>query len=173
MVLTAGIDHFDTVGGRVLGKVIGGAIHMVSDATLQIVENVVVSGSDAIHTTVDYALSDDQFIAVVTLIGAARNRAGNAQSTTLTGNALENTLAANLGNDTLTGLGGGDVLNRGAGNDSLLGGKDADTLDGPSGADRVYGENGDDVLRGRAWADFLDGGADDDRLSGSYAAATL
>ena len=182
VVLGAGSDMFDTIGGRLTGAVFGGLgddVFRVDSMLVPIVE-AAGGGTDRIESTVDFDLATAAEVENLTLIGNAVTGAGNALGNVLTGNFRDNVLGGAGGNDTMDGGTGNDSLRGDTGNDSVLGGDGDDSLRGASGADtifggagddtvwgdvlgdRLYGDDGDDVMVGGAGRDFLYGGPDAD-----------
>jgi Ca2+-binding RTX toxin-like protein len=166
--LGTGDDLFDTIGGTVLGQVLGGEgndTYRVSSETLVIVETAVF-GTDTIESTVSYDLAATPHVEVLRLLDSAREGAGNAQPNLLLGNVLANRLSGLTGDDTLFGQAGNDTLDGGAGDDTLYGGEGDDELRGRGQADTLQGDDGDDRLLGGAQNDSLSGGDGDDTLTG-------
>ena len=155
-------DYDWLTGGRVMGKVTGGAgadSYHVDRSDVTIVD--VTGGVDRVYASVDFRLSErvEQLI----LSGSSGLAGyGNAQSNLITGDS---------GDDTLRGLGGDDALNGGDGDNRVLGGFGQDTLTGGDGDDLLDGGAGNDVIRAGYGSDRLVGGAGFDLLSFELIAA--
>ena len=144
--LGAGDDIFDTRGGVVHGKIMGGQGYdtfIVDSQSFKLVE-AQNQGTDLVKSTVDHSL--EQNIENLTLIGKANVDA--------TGNGLDNVIFGNAGKNVLKGLEGEDLLFGGRGDDRLVGGVGSDYFD-------FTPNTGHDVV-----VDFIDG---EDYISSEYA----
>jgi Ca2+-binding RTX toxin-like protein len=129
-------------------------------------------GTDTVHTTVTYSLTDNVENGYIDgSLGVGLY--GNALDNTLVGNAGDDTINGNDGNDTIHGGGGMDFLYAGNGDDTVYGDTGNDTLFGESGSDHLYGGDGTDTLYGGADNDVLDGGIGHDVLIGGAGQDTL
>jgi Ca2+-binding RTX toxin-like protein len=127
--LGGGNDVFDTVGGRVIGDIYGGAGNDLFRPGAQVESITGDAGNDTLdfspHASITVAL-DGAFAN----LGAARNDSyagieiviGTAGSDRIGGDANGNLLRGNGGVDVLSGQGGNDTLQGGAGADRLNGG---------------------------------------------------
>ncbi|MDB9454896.1 bluetail domain-containing putative surface protein [Dolichospermum circinale] len=87
-------------------------------------------GTDKVHTTISYTLTDN--VEDLALQEIATNING-------TGNTLNNTITDNTKDNLLDGGDGNDIIRASKGNDTLIGGLGTDTLTGGLGSDRfVY-----------------------------------
>ncbi|MDB9492846.1 hypothetical protein PN478_20305, partial [Dolichospermum circinale CS-534/05] len=87
-------------------------------------------GTDKVHTTISYTLTDN--LEDLALQEIATNING-------TGNTLNNTITDNTKDNLLDGGDGNDIIRASKGNDTLIGGLGTDTLTGGLGSDRfVY-----------------------------------
>lgn len=135
----AGLDSFIGYGGD--------DIYVVDNAAESITE-IAGQGTDAVYTTVSYALAAG--VSIERLVAAPL---ASTNSVTLTGNELAqvivgnnglNTIYGGAGNDSIYGMGGNDWLESAQGNDSLFGGTGVDrfvfreSLGAASGIDRIY-----------------------------------
>lgn len=108
-------------GGTGNDTMVGGAGDdtYVVDSSLDLIEEAVGGGIDAVQSSVTYSIASDANIENLTLTGTATaNATGNTANNLLTGNSAANTLSGGAGNDTLSG---------GAGNDTMVGGTGDDT----------------------------------------------
>jgi len=96
-------------GGDMMQGGAGNDTYFIDNAADMVLENL-GEGSDAIFSTVSYALSAN--VETLVLQGA-----GNLDGT---GNALANSIFGNSGDNVLDGAGDADVLTGGAGNDSFV-----------------------------------------------------
>ena len=116
-------------------------------------------GSDTVHATVNYTLTDN--------VENLRLMAGGL---TGRGNGLDNKLVGSIGGDIIYGQGGADTIQGLDGNDRLYGGDGDDRLFGDQGADYLFGDAGNDTLSGDEGNDWLEGGAGNDRIEGGAGA---
>lgn len=136
VLLGAGNDTFNTIGGVLKGKVYGGEgndTFSIDNAKLKIVERA-DEGTDTIKSTISYKLAEN--FENLQLLGSKNLRA--------TGNAGDNELLGNKGDNLLTGLGGIDTFHFGT-----KGGKDT-IADFEIGVDKI------DLSRWKGIADFDD-----------------
>lgn len=91
------------------------------DADLQNVENITVTGANA----VDLSVQTEAFT-ITAIDGAAHNVTSGAGSDTITFGAGNDTVVAGAGDDTVNGGAGDDEITGGTGNDNLTGGVGAD-----------------------------------------------
>ncbi len=127
-VLT-GLDGNDTISGGTGADTMAGGFGddvFIVDNIGDVVSENYSEGTDAIQSTVSYALNDN--IENLLLTGSG--------GTNGTGNNDDNILTGNAKNNVLTGLDGNDTLNGGLGNDTLNGGTGTDLMTGGLGADR-------------------------------------
>jgi Ca2+-binding RTX toxin-like protein len=113
---TSGANTLDGGGGADIligGK--GNDTYIIDNAADTVVENT-GEGSDAVQSSVNYALSDN--IENLTLTGTAEAGMGNDLANKLWGNDGSNKLWGGAGNDTLDGGAGADILFGGLGNDT-------------------------------------------------------
>jgi len=146
-VLTGNVGSNTLNGGLGADTMVGGSgndtYHV--DNVGDVVTELAGEGTDRVISTISYALGDN--VENLTLSGTdAINGAGNALANSLTGNAAANVLDGGDGNDSLTGGGGNDSLLGGAGNDTLNGGLGTDTMAGGTENDTYYVDNVGDVV---------------------------
>lgn len=107
VTLGNGVNVLWLTGGRVMGRVVGGAgadTYHVDQSDLAIVDTT--GGRDKVYSSVDFQLSPG--IEELYLVGGARSLVGS-------GNGMANVIVGNDGNDTLNGFGGNDSLTGGGG----------------------------------------------------------
>ncbi len=156
VILGNGVNVFWLTGGRIMGKVMGGAgddtYHV--DRTDVMIDDL-TGGVDKVYASVDFRLSDrvEQLY-----LSGSRGLVG-------IGNAQNNVIVGDAGDDTLRGLGGNDAINGGDGNNRILGGFGQDTLVGGEGDDTLDGGSGNDVIRAGYGNDKLLGGSGVDLVS--------
>jgi Ca2+-binding RTX toxin-like protein len=161
--LGSGEDVFDNRGGKVTGKVEGGAgddTLIVDSAATKLKENGGSEGYDTVKSTVSYTLSEN--VERLILLGKRDIDAkGNNDQSDLFGNAGDNTLSAFDGNDILDGKKGNDKLNGGDGADTFVfkTGYGQDTV--------TKFEDGVDVLDVRGWKAINNFSDVEDHLSSS------
>ena len=98
-----------------------------------VVENV-DEGTDIVHTTASYILSDNVENLILDQAGGTING---------TGNELNNSITGNNNANVLNGGGGNDRLDAWDGNDTLIGGRGNDYMEGGSGSDNYVFNIGD------------------------------
>ena len=136
----AGNDYLDGgVGADTMVGGLGNDAYIVDQAADQVIE-AAGQGTDALYTSVSYALAAGQQIETIattsqTGIGAI-NLYGNEFSQTINGNNGANVISGGGGNDIISGFSGNDTLTGGAGNDVLIGGAGRDALVGGGNLDR-------------------------------------
>lgn len=151
-LVARGFAFTGSLGGDVLtgatnglNKLAGGAgddTYIVNHVTDQVLE-ASSEGIDAVHTSVDFTLSD-----FVENLFAAVPEGSSSAPVALTGNNLSNMIQALPGLPTdnrLQGRGGNDQILAFEGNDILEGGAGEDMLDGGSGSDTYVFGMGDGV----------------------------
>ncbi len=110
------------------------------------------AGTDVVHSSITYTLTDN--VENLVLTGAADIN-GN-------GNELNNIINGNTGANVLDGKAGNDTINGNLGADTLVGGEGNDALNGDAGDDTLHGDAGNDVLNGGLGADTMAAGSGDD-----------
>ncbi len=156
VLLGNGVNVFWLTGGRIMGKVMGGAgVDTYHVDRSDVIIDDLTGGVDRVYASVDFRLSDrvEQLY-----LSGSRGLVG-------IGNAQSNVIVGDAGDDTLRGLSGNDAINGGDGNNRILGGFGQDTLTGGNGDDVIDGGGGDDVVRIGFGNDRLTGGAGFDLLS--------
>jgi VCBS repeat-containing protein len=150
----AGNDTLD--GGAGVDTMQGGAGNdtYYVDNTADVIAENLNEGTDSVHASATYTLSDN--IENLTLTGTAAING--------TGNALDNVIVGNTGNNILSGLDGNDTLTGNAGNDMLDGGAGADSMAGGAGDDTYVVDNAGDVV-----TEAANSGTDTVQSSISYA----
>jgi Ca2+-binding RTX toxin-like protein len=129
--LGAGNDYFDTLGGKLIGKVTGGMgddIIVTDDWQIKYTEDA-GQGTDTVKSTVTFTLGNN--IENLILIGEGIAwGVGNGLDNSLLGNSADNMLFGNGGSDTLDGAAGNDTLTGGTGGDTFVfnKGHDSDTI---------------------------------------------
>lgn len=157
-----GDDRLDGgTGNDVMKGGLGNDVYVV-DNGFDVVDDVVLGGTDRIESSISYDLRDVNHIENLTLTGTAQiNGTGDNSDNVITGNSAGNALL---------GLDGDDTLNGGGGNDTLDGGRGSDVMRGEAGNDTfiINASSGTDAT--------IDGGADTDTvestISFSLAAST-
>jgi Ca2+-binding RTX toxin-like protein len=104
-----------------------------------------LGGSDTVHSTVSFTLSDD--VERLDLTGTASiNGTGNVNAEQIFGNDAANKLQGLAGADKIWGKGGNDTLSGGADKDMLYGDAGNDRIDGGAAQDKLTGGAGADVF---------------------------
>ncbi|WP_278047005.1 bluetail domain-containing putative surface protein, partial [Dolichospermum circinale] len=117
------------VGADTMTRGTGNDWYWVDNAGDSVIE-LANQGTDKVHTTISYTLTDN--LEDLALQEIATNING-------TGNTLNNTITDNTKDNLLDGGAGNDIIRASGGNDTLIGGLGADTLTGGLGSDRfVY-----------------------------------
>jgi Ca2+-binding RTX toxin-like protein len=126
LIGSAGYDRLDGgTGSDSLYGGVGNDTYVVDDAN-DVITEYVGEGTDAVESSVTYALSDN--LENLTLTGnQAIGGSGNALNNVITGNAAANVLLGADGNDNLQGGAGNDRLDGGTGKDTMVGGIGDDT----------------------------------------------
>jgi Ca2+-binding RTX toxin-like protein len=131
-----GLGGNDTLDGLLGADVMAGGagndVYLVDNAA-DFVQEAAGAGTDAVFTTVSYALRVGQ--AIESLIA---NPTGASTPLSLTGNELANKITGNSGANILNGGKGDDYLSGGAGNDKLYGNIGKDVMLGGAGKDFYY-----------------------------------
>ena len=189
---------------------LGDDVYVVDNLLDKVNEATAGAGTDTVLASVTFTTGS--FIENLTLTGSdAINATGNALNNVLTGNSGSNLISAAGGNDTLSGGLGNDTLDGGTGTDEMSGGAGSDLLRVDSVTDTVFedvgggndtiestvsfiladnfehltligtdnvdgtgnavnniltGNAGSNVLQGLAGADVISGGGGDDTLDG-------
>jgi VCBS repeat-containing protein len=152
LIGNSGNDTLDGgIGADTMSGGYGNDTYIVDDAG-DIVTEGAGAGTDTVHSSIDYTLTDN--VERLTLTGT-ENLEG-------TGNNLGNIITGNTGNNVLDGKGGNDTINAGDGNDILIGGDGNDSLNGQAGDDQLTGDAGNDTLNGGSGADLMVGGTGND-----------
>ncbi|MDB5550425.1 MAG: hemolysin-type calcium-binding repeat family protein [Rhizobium sp.] len=137
VILGAGEDTFQIIGGTMKGTVFGGEdndtyiLYTKSGA----IEELADQGMDQVYAKFSYTLGEN--LENLTLIGNKDLKA--------TGNEGNNSLYGNKGDNVLRGMDGEDYLGSGRGNDLMIGGADSDIFE-------FNTKNGHDTIK-----DFQDG----------------
>ena len=161
--LGSGEDVFDNRGGKLTGKVEGGAgddTLIVDRAATKLKENGGSEGYDTVRSTVSYTLSEN--VERLILLGK-----GNIDGK---GNDDQSDLFGNKGDNVLSAFDGSDILDGKKGNDTLDGGNDADTFVFKTGYGHdgiVQFEDGVDVIDIRGWKAIQNIGDVEDHMSSS------
>ena len=97
-------------------------------------------GADAVYSSLNYTLSDN--VEILVLSGTAVTGTGNGLDNELIGNGLDNTIADLAGDDYLDGGAGADTMTGGTGNDAYVVDHAGDSVSeqGDEGSDTVYSE---------------------------------
>jgi Ca2+-binding RTX toxin-like protein len=186
----AGDDQLTGGAGDRLYGGVGNDTYVVSDSSVQIVENA-GDGSDTVEASSDYTLGDNVENVTLAAGSQARNGTGNTLDNLITGNTQDNVLDGGLGADQLIGGAGddmyvvdqaGDVVieQTGEGNDTVLTlcdwtlGDNIERLElvglgdlsgtGNALDNDLVGNNADNHLVGGGGTDRLHGGQGDDYL---------
>ncbi|HCB12219.1 MAG TPA: calcium-binding protein, partial [Gammaproteobacteria bacterium] len=105
----------------------------VVDSLGDVVDDVVLGGTDQVNSFISYNLSDAHYVENLTLIGfASISGTGDDHDNVITGNNNNNRLDGGGGSDSLYGQGGNDtfVINANSGDDAIIdGGADTDTVE--------------------------------------------
>jgi Ca2+-binding RTX toxin-like protein len=124
-----GGDGDDTLdGGKGVDNLVGGNgndTYILNNDNDSVTELVGEGDADAITTTKNFALNDEDEVEYLTLSGLAVSGTGNALNNLIqevAGGTVDNDLNGGEGNDTLIGSGGNDTLTGGAGDDEIDGG---------------------------------------------------
>ncbi|MBP8292999.1 MAG: hypothetical protein KAX65_09510 [Caldilineaceae bacterium] len=148
-----GDDRLDGgTGHDVMKGGLGNDVYVV-DNGFDVVDDVVLGGTDRIESSISYDLRDVNHIENLTLTGTAQIGG--------TGDNSDNVITGNSAGNTLLGLDGDDTLNGGGGSDTLDGGRGSDVMRGDAGNDTfiINSSSGTDAT--------IDGGADTDKVESS------
>lgn len=118
-----------TTGADTMAGGVGDDTYLVNHVGDVVIENV-DEGYDRINTTINFTLSNSQYIEVLASAPGALGLSltGNDYANYIIGDAGNNVLVGGYGDDVIEGLDGDDSLNAGPGNDQLFGGNGNDTL---------------------------------------------
>jgi hypothetical protein len=133
-----GNDLYEEVDLLVNDSLVGGTgndTYIVDSAGDEVLEYA-GEGTDEVWSSVSYTLAANVENLVLTGVDAIHGT-GNELANSLTGNAAANRLDGASGNDTISGGGGNDTLVGGSGNDTLVDGAGATFAQGGDGADVV------------------------------------
>jgi Ca2+-binding RTX toxin-like protein len=149
VTLGAGNDSFQSVGGKLIGNLYGGAgddTLLTTSSSLKMIESS-NKGYDTVYSSASYALNAN--VEQLLLTGSkAINGDGNTMGNALDGNSAANRLRGFDGSDTLWGHAGKDVL---------IGGRNGDIFvfaEG-DGRDRIADfQNGSDLINLSGWTEM-------------------
>ena len=122
--LVGGAGNDTLMGGVGADTMTGGTgndWYWVDNASDSVIE-LANEGTDKVHTTISYTLTDNVEDLALQEIAANINGTGNSLNNTITDNTKDNLLDGGAGNDIIRASGGNDTLTGGLGTDTLTGG---------------------------------------------------
>jgi len=129
--------------------------------------------SVSVPTFLNWVATDNNLVALQTILDGADSIAGSASADLLRGFRGADTIMGGGGDDAIDGGSGVNYLRGDDGNDQLLGGADFDDINGNMGADTAAGGDGDDWVVGGKDADTLSGDAGNDIVYGNIGNDTI